>query len=321
MLFRRIGLLLATVFRHLYLSLASLSFCTTYFNFSTSLRLLRSHWNVCCSCLEVIAQLFAVTMWCLHDFSTQESGYDNVCFLTYFLTPLRACSHIGPTLRNAIVICPLPTLRPGPNSTREPSSLAPRTDLLHVSFDRPLLLFPAGVQRMATIGIDVGGIMLTWPIHLHLLFFISNAMGSIPDRSWSYALAILFGQKMCRILLRHLFWNTSSVWHIPLTNFQDYAAYVALENAYLCFFADNFRCPDVLQSRKCPPCLVDPCLDFSLCVSTCCHFCSQVWELCYVFYVVFSESDWVFCLTVISHCFGFVFVDTSRSLTRGREST
>ena len=43
MLFRRIGLLFAIVFRHLYLSLASLSFCTTYFNFSTSLRLLRSH--------------------------------------------------------------------------------------------------------------------------------------------------------------------------------------------------------------------------------------------------------------------------------------
>ena len=33
------------------------------------------------------------------------------------------------------------------------------TDHLHVSFGRILLLFPAGVQRMATLGIDVGGIL------------------------------------------------------------------------------------------------------------------------------------------------------------------
>ena len=99
------------------------------------------------------------------------------------------------------------------------------TDLLRVSFGRPLLLFPTGVQRMAILGIDVGGILFTWPIHLHLLFFTSNGMGSIPVRSWSSAFVIVFGQKMCRILLRHLFWNTSSMWHIPLVTFQDSAAY------------------------------------------------------------------------------------------------
>ncbi len=103
------------------------------------------------------------------------------------------------------------------------------TDLLHVSFGRPLLLFPAGVQRMAILGIDVGGILFTWPIHLHLLFFTSNEMGSIPVRSWSSALVILFGQKMCRILLRHLFWNTSGMWHIPLVTFQDSAALSGVE--------------------------------------------------------------------------------------------
>ena len=174
------------------------------------------------------------------------------------------------------------------------------TDLLHVSFGRPLL-FPPGVQRMATLGMDIGGILLTWPIHLHLLYFTSNEMGSTQVRSWSSALVILFGQKMCRILLRHLFWNTSSMWHIP--------QYVPLENAYLCFLADNFRLPDVLQSRKFSPCLVDPCLDFSLCIAIICHFGSQVCELRYVFYVLFSESDLVCCLRVVSHCFGFVFVD------------
>ena len=78
---------------------------------------------------------------------------------------------------------------------------------------------------MATLGIYVGGILFTWPIHLHLLFFTSKEMGSIPVRSWSSALVILFGQKMCRILLRHLFWNTSNMWHIPLVTFQDSAAY------------------------------------------------------------------------------------------------
>ncbi len=36
---------------------------------------------------------------------------------------------------------------------------------------------------MATLGMDVGGILLTWPIHLHLLFFTSNEMGSIPCSS------------------------------------------------------------------------------------------------------------------------------------------
>ena len=102
------------------------------------------------------------------------------------------------------MVCPLPALRPGPQL--HPRAFISRsTDLLHVSFGRPLLLFPAGVQRMAILGIDVGGILFTWPIHIHLLFFTSNEMGSIPVRSWSSALVILFGQKMCRILLRHFF--------------------------------------------------------------------------------------------------------------------
>ena len=54
---------------------------------------------------------------------------------------------------------------------------------------------------MATLGIDVGGILLTWPIHLDFLFFTSNEMGSIPVRSWNSALVILFGQEMCRIFM------------------------------------------------------------------------------------------------------------------------
>ena len=53
------------------------------------------------------------------------------------LSPLRACSHIRPTPRNAIVVYPLPALRPGPNCTREPSSLAPRI------FPTSLLVVPS----------------------------------------------------------------------------------------------------------------------------------------------------------------------------------
>ena len=63
--------------------------------------------------------------------------------LLTLLSPLRACSHIGlrPTPRNAIVVCPPPALRPGPNSTREPSYLAPRT------FSTSLLVVPSSCFR------------------------------------------------------------------------------------------------------------------------------------------------------------------------------
>ena len=56
------------------------------------------------------------------------------------LSPLHACSHIRPTPRNAIVVCPLPASRPGPNSTREPSSLSPRT------FSMSLLIVPPSIS-------------------------------------------------------------------------------------------------------------------------------------------------------------------------------
>ena len=117
--------------------------------------------------------------------------------LTYLLSPLCVYSYIRQTpARNAIVVCLLTASRPGPNSTRGPPSLSLSTDLLHVSFGRPLLLFPAGASAcIATLGMDVGGILLTCPIHLHLLFFTSNEMGSIPVRPWSSALDILFGQR------------------------------------------------------------------------------------------------------------------------------
>ena len=43
-------------------------------------------------------------------------------------------------------------------------------------FGRPHRPVSGGIQRKATLGIDVGGILLTWPIHLHRLFFTSGEL-------------------------------------------------------------------------------------------------------------------------------------------------
>ena len=144
------------------------------------------------------------------------------------LRPLRACSQIRPTPTDAIVFGLLPALRPGPNSTRVPT-FSRSTDLLHVSCGRSLLLFPAGVQHMATLGMDIDGILLTWPIQGHLLFSTSNEMGSIPVRSWSFALYILFGQKIlqnsAKVLVLEYFQDVAySFGHFPrLCSIEQYA--------------------------------------------------------------------------------------------------
>ena len=75
--------------------------------------------------------------------------------------------------------------------------------------------------------------MLTCPLHRQLPFFTANEMGIITVRSWSSALDILFGQKICRILLWHLFFNTSSMWHIPLVTFQDSVSYSSRHSTLL----------------------------------------------------------------------------------------
>ena len=115
-------------------------------------------------------------------------------------------------------------------------------DLLHVSLGRPLLQYAAGVKRMATLGMDVGGILLTCPLHLQLPFFTANEMGIITVRSWSSALDIVFCQNMCRKHLRHLFWNTSSMWHIPLVTFQASAAYSSTLSTLLLKMRILFSC-------------------------------------------------------------------------------
>ena len=158
--------------------------------------------------------------------------------MSYLLTSrpshLHTCSYIRPTPMNAIVVCfaTWPQLH-------HRAFISRPTDLIHVSFGRSLLMSgwsPAYGNSWN------GGIMLTCPIHLQLSFFTANEMGIITVRSWSSALDIVFCQNMCRKHLRHLFWNTSSMWHIPLVTFQASAAYSSTLSTLLLKMRILFSC-------------------------------------------------------------------------------
>ena len=68
------------------------------------------------------------------------------------------------------------------------------TDLLHASFGLPRAPLPPGVQRKATLGMDVNDILQTWPIHLHLRRLTSREMCCLPVLSRSSLFEILLGQ-------------------------------------------------------------------------------------------------------------------------------
>ena len=123
------------------------------------------------------------------------------------------------------------------------------TDLLYVPFGRPLLLYQAGVQGMATLGMDVGGILLTCPIHLYLLSLpLARRAASQFARGATYWLSC-FGQKMCIIVLRDLFWNTFRMRHIPLVTFQDSVAY-SNNNYYNITSIAHPRGPELRSATK-----------------------------------------------------------------------
>ena len=80
------------------------------------------------------------------------------------------------------------------------------TDLLHVSFGLPRLRLPAfGVHLMAILGIALGGILITWPIQVHLLHLITDMMGEVDVFRCSSTFEIVLGQYIFKILRRHLF--------------------------------------------------------------------------------------------------------------------
>ena len=75
---------------------------------STSLRLLRADWKLCCSCLEVIAQLvYTVTMWCIQDIIIQDMTFAIPLTWVYmkywkyikFVDSIISFRRVGPTLR------------------------------------------------------------------------------------------------------------------------------------------------------------------------------------------------------------------------------
>ena len=124
------------------------------------------------------------------------------------------------------MVCPLATLRSGPNSTRQSSFLNPRISSTYIS------VVPSYSGWGPAHGCSWDGIRwhsVNMP-NLPPSSLLYLEMASIPVLPWSSALDILFGQKMCRILLRHLFRNTSSIhiWHIPLVTFYDAGAYTAV---------------------------------------------------------------------------------------------
>ena len=122
---------------------------------------------------------------------------------------------------------------------------------------------------------------------------------------------------MSKILLRHLLWNTSSMWHIPLVTFQDSAAYNSTLSTFLfkmrvfVFLLIVFVFQMFFRAANAPLALVILVLIsasvFPYFVTLVRRYVNSVMSM--AFYVLFSESEWVCCLTVISHCFGFVFVD------------
>ena len=73
-----------------------------------------------------------------------------------------------------------------------------------VSFGLPLFLCPCGVQVSATFGMALAGILQMWPSHLQRRTLMVSEIVVIPVLSSRSSFLITFGQKMPRILRRHL---------------------------------------------------------------------------------------------------------------------
>jgi hypothetical protein len=89
----------------------------------------------------------------------------------------------------------------------------------------PLFLFPVGVHLNATLGMEVGCIRHTWPIHVHLRLFISWDSVVVLVLLYSSSFEMVFGQKMRSILRRHRVWKASSLVVMAFVTFQDSAPY------------------------------------------------------------------------------------------------
>ena len=88
--------------------------------------------------------------------------------------------------------------------------ISPSTVRLHVFFGLPRLHFPSGVQCSAVLEMVFLSFLITCLIHFqHLLNNIVAIFSCLHCLSRS-SFEILFGQKMCRILLTLFVWKTDS---------------------------------------------------------------------------------------------------------------
>ena len=94
-----------------------------------------------------------------------------------------------------------------------------------VSFGLPLFLWPWGVQVSAVLGMALVGILQTRPNHLQRRALMVSEMVVMFVLSRRFSFLMVFGQKMPKILRRHLVWNTSSFCSMTTVVFQHSAPY------------------------------------------------------------------------------------------------
>jgi len=82
--------------------------------------------------------------------------------------------------------------------------ISPSTVRLHVFFGLPRLRFPSAVQCSAVLVMEFLSFLITCPIHFQRLLNNIVAIFSFVHCLSRSSLYILFGQKMCRILLKLL---------------------------------------------------------------------------------------------------------------------
>ena len=140
-------------------------------------------------------------------------------FTAYILNPLRVSKHIRPRPECAIDFCWLLVIPGDPMSSCSTSSLSQLMFLSVCLF----FLRPSGVHLRAACGIAAGGMRSTW--HFHLFRRTCCVIGSVPVLLRNSWFEIVWGQYMRRILCRHLFWKTSSLWLMVLVIFQNSAPY------------------------------------------------------------------------------------------------
>ena len=79
------------------------------------------------------------------------------------------------------------------------------SSLLQVILGRPLFLLPWGFHMRACLTMLDVGFLRVWPIHLHLRWRISSSTGSCCVRCQRSSLVMTLGQRIRRIVRRHVF--------------------------------------------------------------------------------------------------------------------